>query len=290
MQKTAPYQLFQCTFSQSLNVHSFLAHKMHEFFEFSAVAGLVVAVQNFNNLTILVRLTFPDLCGLLTARTNSGDNLGRVIVAPVHIFLYLRNDHIPLADKQPTANGKLLVFNKGNIVQACVGYLAAFDNDGVHNCHRRTNAKPGGCPLNRTEPCLIQIVFKLECDPVLVMVSGASTGFRERNVIVSHNDSIDGNIVLLGILLKVLYTDLHLLSIQRSVSNIEFAHFKPKCREHPQFLGLVRDISETFKHIKRLKMQSPVFTFLRFKQPCRSSRKITGVFVRFTLTVYQCIL
>ena len=55
----------------------------------------------------------------------------QIETAPVHVFLHMRNDHIPLADQYAVARHQLQVLNEGQIVQAGPRHFASFDSTGA---------------------------------------------------------------------------------------------------------------------------------------------------------------
>ena len=97
--------------------------------------------------------------------------------AAVQVCLHMGNDLISLAHQQPAAGHQAQVLDKGQVVQAGPGNLAAVNLNRIKDRYRGNLPGPGGRPFDIPEPALEQVVLELKRQPILEMVSGAAAGF-----------------------------------------------------------------------------------------------------------------
>ena len=256
----ASNQLFQRSFRQSLNVHGLFAHKMDELFKAPGLAGGVVAEQGLDDpfLAVFTAATgFVDSGRLSAAGALVRDYGIHRKIAPVQVFLHMGNDHVSLAHQDTAARRQFQILNEGQVVQAGSGHFASVDLHRLKNGNRGNLAGAAGCPFNRLELCLEQIILKFEGKAVLVVMARAPAAFGQRDVVVSNNDTVDGNISVRRILLELTDTVLGFLLRQRALGDHVLAGQKAQRPQRLEALRLAGQFLHALQHIERHEHQSP---------------------------------
>ena len=167
------------------------------------------------------------------------------------------NDHVSLAHQDTAARRQFQILDKGQVVQAGSGHFAAVDLHRLKNGNRGNLAGAAGRPFNRLELCLEQIILKFEGKAVLVVMARAPAAFGQRDVVVSNNDTVDGNISVRRILLELTDTVLGFLLRQRALGDHVLAGQKAQRPQRLEALRLARQFLHALQHIERHEHQSP---------------------------------
>lgn len=92
---------------------------------------------------------------------------------------------------------------------------------------------------------------------VLVVMARAPAAFGQRDVVVSNNDTVDGNISVRRILLELTDTVLGFLLRQRALGDHVLAGQKAQRPQRLEALRLARQFLHALQHIERHEHQSP---------------------------------
>ena len=262
---------------------------MDKLFEFPCLAGGIVAEQGLDDPLLAVFIPpfgFMNAGRLAAAGALVRECRSQIETAPVHVFLHMRNNHIPLADQNTVARHQLQVLNEGQIVQAGPCHFASFDFYWSKDGYRRNLTSPSRRPLDGTKCCLKQLVLKFERQTVLIVMSCAPASFGKGNIIVGYNDAIDGNIAVFCILLQLLDAVLGLRLRQWPLRHQILARGKAQRSKFFEAFRLAGQVIKTLQNIEGHEGHTPFHALAGIPQAHRASRQITAILVGFTILIH----
>lgn len=102
------------------------------------------------------------------------------------------DDYVPFGYQDAASGVQFKVFDKGQVVEACPGYLTAVNLHRVKYSNGRDFTAASRLTFNGAEDRLIGVIFKFEGDAVIVVVAGPSETCRIRKAVIPQNHPDDG--------------------------------------------------------------------------------------------------
>ena len=164
-------------------------------------------------------------------------------------------------------------------------HLASIDLHRVKHRDRGDLPGAGRCPFDGLQIRFIQVIRELEGDAILIVVACAPAGLRISDVIVAHDDTVDGNIARLRILPQGLHRTVHLLLAQHRFADQELAGLEANRPKIRQLLRPERELVQALHYVKGHKGDFAVLADSAVQQPDRPGGQITAV-LRFLLTLW----
>ena len=115
-----------------------------------------------------------DAGRLSTAGTNTGNRIHHREAASVQIFFHVGNDHVSFAYQNPISSHQFQILNKGKVVQTGPADLTAIDFHRRKHCYRSNLSGSARRPFDVLQQALMQVIFKLIGQTVLIVMSGAA--------------------------------------------------------------------------------------------------------------------
>ena len=99
------------------------------------------------------------------------------------------------------------------------------------------------------------------------MVAGAPAALGVGDIVIGHDNTINRNVIILGVLAQLLDTLFHLFLCELSSGGKVVAVCEPQGSQLLQLVGFVLQFVKALQHAKRHKGHAAVPAVLRFEQP-----------------------
>ena len=253
---------------------------------------LVIAEQRRRDLFQPVYGVFGHVnaSGLSAARASGRNNFVSGVAVSIQILLHMGNDLIALAHLDAAPRRQLQILNEREVVEARSGYRAAVDLHRVKDGYRSNFPCAAGRPFNRAQDCLISVVLKLECKPVLIVMPGPAAGSRIGGVVVGDHNAIDRYVVFLRVFPQVPDTGVHIELRQRLLARQILANGKAELFDGPKPLRLPGIFLKALQHIESHKGHTAILAGAAVQQTDRAGSQIAPVFIRLSVPVPQRVL
>ena len=172
-------------------------------------------------------------------------------------------------------------------MQAGPGNGTAVNLHRLQDGNRSNLAGTGGRPLNARHTCLVQIVLKLIGDAVLVVVAGTPAALGIGDIVVGYNDTVNGYVVIFGILTQLLDAFFRLLLGELSPGGKVVAVSEAQWRQLLQLVGFVLQPVKALQHIKGHEGYTALPAVLRFEEPDRPGSQIAPILIGLAAAIQK---
>ena len=177
-----------------------------------------------------------DAGRLSTAGTNTGNRIHHREAASVQIFFHVGNDHVSFAYQNPISSHQFQILNKGQVVQTGPADLTAIDFHRRKHCYRSNLSSSARRPFDVLQQALMQVIFKLIGQTVLIVMSGAAAALGIGDVVKRNHDTVNGDIFVSGILPQLINTGFHIFQCQFLLCDQILAGLEPQRTQFPQLI------------------------------------------------------
>ena len=277
-------KLFQRSFRQALNVHGLFANEVDELAQPTGLAGGIIAEQRLGTVCLTVDM---DTGRLATAGTLSRDHALQIKGAAVKVFLYMGDNHIPLGDDDPIAGSQLQRLDERQIMKARPGDRAAVNLHRIKDGNGRDLTGACGCPFNGLQLGFEEVIFKLECKSIFVMMSCAATVLGIGHVVVGHYDAVNWDIIFLCVILQHLDSHIQLIQLHLTIAFEVVTYSKAEAPQLHKAFTLEGKIIKALQNTERHEVDPALFADFGIQQSDRTRRQIAAILIRLTIAVHQ---
>ena len=141
-----------------------------------------------------------------------GNRIHHREAASVQIFLHVGDDHVSFAYQNPVSSHQFQILIKDRLCRLALLTSQPSISTGV-NTATGAISPVLRCPFDVLQQALMQVIFKLIGQTVLIVMSGAAAALGIGDVVKRNHDTVNGDIFVSGILPQLIDTGFHISSV-----------------------------------------------------------------------------